>query len=105
MNKEDVAVVGAGSTGASVAYHLSKAGHRVTLIEMDQIGGGTTSRSTANVRTHYSNETLARMALYSLGVLRGMEGTGFVKSGGTLARRGEERLDAQARRGPRGRPG
>ena len=81
MNKEDVAVVGAGSTGASVAYHLSKAGHRVTLIEMDQIGGGTTSRSTANVRTHYSNETLAWMALYSLGVLRGMEGTGFVKSG------------------------
>jgi len=81
LNKEDVAVVGGGSTGASVAYHLSKAGHRVTLIEMDQIGGGTTSRSTANVRTHYSNETLARMALYSLGVSRGMEGTGFVNSG------------------------
>ncbi|MGD0637970.1 MAG: FAD-binding oxidoreductase [Nitrososphaerales archaeon] len=81
MNREDVAVVGAGSTGASVAYHLSKAGHRVTLIEMDQVGGGMTSRSSANVRTHYSNETLARMALYSLGVLRGMEGSGFVKSG------------------------
>jgi len=32
LNKEDVAVVGGGSTGASVAYHLSKAGHRVTLI-------------------------------------------------------------------------
>ena len=37
MNKEDVAVVGGGSTGSSVAYHLAKAGHRVTLLEMDQI--------------------------------------------------------------------
>ncbi len=81
MKTEDVAVVGAGSTGSSVAYHLAKAGHPVTLIEMDQIGGGMTSRSTANVRTHYSNETLARMALYSLGVLRGMDGAGFVRSG------------------------
>ncbi len=81
MNTDEVAVVGGGSTGASVAYHLAKAGHRVTLIEMDQIGAGMTSRSTANVRTHYSNETLARMALYSLGALRGMEGAGFVKSG------------------------
>ena len=81
MKKDDVAVVGAGSTGASVAYHLARAGHSVTLIEMDQVGGGMTSRSTANVRTHYSNETLAKMALYSLGVLRGIEGAGFVKSG------------------------
>ncbi|MGA2665095.1 MAG: FAD-binding oxidoreductase, partial [Nitrososphaerales archaeon] len=75
------AVVGAGSTGSSVAYHLARAGHPVTLLEMGQVGGGMTSRSTANVRTHYSNETLARMALYSLGALRGVEGAGFVRSG------------------------
>ena len=81
MNKEDVAVVGGGSTGSSVAYHLAKAGHRVTLLEMDQIGSGMTSRSSANVRTHYSHEILVKMALYSLGRLRGMEGAGFVNSG------------------------
>ncbi|MDA4114852.1 MAG: FAD-binding oxidoreductase, partial [Thaumarchaeota archaeon] len=81
MIKEDVAVIGGGSTGSSAAYHLAKAGHRVTLFEMDQIGSGMTSRSSANVRTHYSHEILVKMALYSLGQLRGMEGSGFVNSG------------------------
>jgi sarcosine oxidase, subunit beta len=82
LNREDnVAVIGGGSTGSSAAYHLARAGHRVTLLEMDQVGSGMTSRSSANVRTHYSHEILVRMALYSLGQLRGMEGAGFVNSG------------------------
>ncbi len=71
-----VAVIGAGSTGSSTAYHLAKAGVPVVLIERDEIGHGMTSRSTAIVRTHYSNEIVARMALYSLKILRDFSAIG-----------------------------
>jgi len=71
-----VAIIGAGSTGSSTAYHLSKAGVPVVLIERDEIGHGMTSRSTAIVRTHYSNEIVARMALYSLEILRNFSSIG-----------------------------
>ena len=71
-----VAVIGAGSTGSSTAYHLAKTGVPVVLIERDEIGHGMTSRSTAVVRTHYSNEIVARMALYSLKILRNFSAIG-----------------------------
>ncbi len=63
-------------TGSSTAYHLSKAGVPVVLIERDEIGHGMTSRSTAVVRTHYSNEIVAKMALYSLKILRDFSSIG-----------------------------
>lgn len=40
MNKLKVAVLGAGITGLSAAYHLSKAGVAVTLIESTHRVGG-----------------------------------------------------------------
>lgn len=79
-----IAIIGAGSTGSSTAYHLSKSKVPVVLIERDEIGHGMTSRSTAIVRTHYSNEIVARMALYSLKILRDFSSTGnsgFVQCG------------------------
>jgi glycine/D-amino acid oxidase-like deaminating enzyme len=80
-----IVVVGAGSTGSSTAYHLAKAGRqRVVLIDKDQIAGGTTSKSSAIVRTHYSNEIVARMAVYSRDVLRDFSSigeSGFTQSG------------------------
>lgn len=79
-----VAIIGAGSTGSSTAYHLSKAGVPVVLVERDEIGHGMTSRSTAIVRTHYSNEIVAEMALYSLKILRDFSAignSGFVQCG------------------------
>jgi sarcosine oxidase, subunit beta len=48
----------------------------VVLIDRDEIGHGMTSRSTAIVRTHYSNEIVARMALYSLKILRDFSSIG-----------------------------
>jgi protoporphyrinogen oxidase len=36
----DVAVIGAGSMGLAAAYHLLKAGHRVTVYEADSVPGG-----------------------------------------------------------------
>ncbi len=74
-------VVGAGSTGSSTAYHLAKLGRSVILLDRGQVGSGMTSRSTALVRTHYSNEIVARMALYSLNFFKENKECGFVNSG------------------------
>lgn len=41
----DVLVVGAGVVGASVAYHLARAGRAVTVVERGEVGGGVTSAS------------------------------------------------------------
>lgn len=60
-------MVGGGSTGCSILYHLAKMGAKDSLLldMAPQVGAGQTSRSTALVRTHYSTETLTRMALLS----------------------------------------
>ncbi|MDA4117569.1 MAG: FAD-binding oxidoreductase, partial [Thaumarchaeota archaeon] len=67
MQDVEVVVVGGGSTGCSILYHLAKTGvSKCLLVDMaSQLAAGQTSRSTALVRTHYSTETLTRMALSS----------------------------------------
>jgi glycine/D-amino acid oxidase-like deaminating enzyme/nitrite reductase/ring-hydroxylating ferredoxin subunit len=45
----DVVVVGAGIAGMSVAYHLSRAGMQVVVIDDGPIGGGETCRTTAHL--------------------------------------------------------
>ncbi len=79
-----IVVVGAGSTGCSTVYHLSKAGAQAILIDKGQIASGMTSKSSAIARTHYSNEIVARMALYSLRILENFEAignSGFMRNG------------------------
>ncbi len=83
-SERPIVVVGAGSTGASAAYHLSKMGQKVALIDRGQPASGMTSRSTALVRNHYSNEIVARMAYYSLQALKNfgeIGNSGFVNNG------------------------
>ena len=65
--KTDVLVVGGGSTGTSIFYNLAKRGatNSILIERGEQVASGQTSRSTALVRTHYSDETVARMALWS----------------------------------------
>jgi sarcosine oxidase, subunit beta len=67
LKDHDVVVIGGGSTGCSVLYHLAKVGvNEPLLLDMaPQLAAGQTSRSTALVRTHYSTEILTRMALLS----------------------------------------
>jgi glycine/D-amino acid oxidase-like deaminating enzyme/nitrite reductase/ring-hydroxylating ferredoxin subunit len=45
----DVAVVGGGITGVTLALKLAAAGRSVILVEADEIGGGTTGHSTGNL--------------------------------------------------------
>jgi sarcosine oxidase, subunit beta len=65
--KTEILVVGGGSTGTSILYNLAKKGARKSLLieHGDQVASGQTSRSTGLLRTHYSDETVARMALLS----------------------------------------
>ena len=42
----DLLVIGAGASGASVAYEATRRGLRVALLEAGDIGGGTSCRST-----------------------------------------------------------
>lgn len=67
----DVVIVGAGVMGASVAFHLSRAGvRRVAIVDKGAAVSGMTSRSGALVRMHYTNEPEARLALASLPYFR-----------------------------------
>lgn len=47
MSSFDVAVIGAGAIGTSVAYHLTKKGYSVALVERGDIADGTSSRCDA----------------------------------------------------------
>ena len=63
----EVAVVGGGVMGASIAYHLAAAGiDDVVLYERHALASGPTGRSTALIRLHYSQPLLVRMAAAGL---------------------------------------
>ncbi len=81
-------VIGAGIMGCSTAFHLAREGLKVAVLEKFAVGAGSTGKSSAIIRQHYSNEVTARMALYSLRVFQnfkeevggecGFRRTGFV---------------------------
>jgi sarcosine oxidase subunit beta len=65
----DILIVGGGVIGTSIAYHLAarRAG-RVVLLEKSYLGAGSSGKSGAIVRQHYSNRLTAVMARQSLRV-------------------------------------
>jgi sarcosine oxidase subunit beta len=65
----DFLIVGGGVIGASIAFHLArrKAG-RVILLEKSFLGAGSSGKSGAIIRQHYSNVLTASMAQKSLRV-------------------------------------
>jgi sarcosine oxidase subunit beta len=66
----DATIIGAGIMGCTTALELSKRGLRVAVLEKSSIGAGSTGKSSAIIRQHYSNPTTIRMALYSLRVFQ-----------------------------------
>ena len=83
----DAVVIGGGVMGCSILYNLAVRGMTGTvLVEKDVPASGSTGRSQAILRMHYSNEVTTRMAWESLKVLRDFEQTigspsGYVRTG------------------------
>ena len=73
MTSYDVAVIGAGVHGASVAFHLANRGVRTVVIERTSPAGGPTGRSSAIVRAYYTNAFLAGVARDSIAMFRDFE--------------------------------
>ena len=85
-----ILIIGGGVMGTSIAYHLSRhgkqGGERVVVLERQAICSGTTGRSGAIVRQHYSNDFTIRMAKESLSVFQRFEDLvggdcGFITTG------------------------
>jgi len=83
----DFIIIGGGIMGASIVYHLARQGDgQVMLLERQALCNGTTGRSGAIVRQHYSNDFTIRMARDSLSVFQHFDeliggDCGFVTTG------------------------
>lgn len=70
MATADTVIIGAGVTGASVAFHLSRLSRqragRVIVVERHTVGGGPTSKTIGIIRLHYSYEPLIHLAMRGL---------------------------------------
>jgi len=83
----DVVMIGGGVIGASILFNLGRLGVTDTvLVEKDVLGSGSTGRSQAICRMHYSNPVTATMAWESLGIFTNFDEavggeSGFVETG------------------------
>src|ERR1700682_3070545 len=87
MDRARAVVVGGGITGASVAYHLAKAGWRDTvLVEKDELTSGSTCHAAGLVTQFNPSPTMMRFRRYSielyqeLGVFAQVGGLRFASS-------------------------
>ena len=91
MDRARAVVVGGGITGASVAYHLAKAGWRDTvLVEKDELTSGSTCHAAGLVTQFNPSPTMMRFRRYSielyeeLGVFEKVGGLRFASSADQL---------------------
>ncbi len=86
MERADAVVIGAGVMGTSIGYHLARRGLSVLVLEKETICSGTSAKSSAIVRTHYTTGPTAAIALLARRMLErfghevGGE-CGFVRTG------------------------
>jgi glycine/D-amino acid oxidase-like deaminating enzyme len=67
----EAVVIGGGINGASIAYHLARLGMtRVVEFEAVRTAHGASSRGAGIIRTYYSDEAEARLAIASLATFR-----------------------------------
>ena len=75
LTTADVAIVGGGIVGASIAWHLAQRGvTNVVILERESHQGlGSTGRSMGGVRAQFGTEPNIRMSLYSIAQYRDFE--------------------------------
>ena len=80
----EAVIIGGGVMGCSILYYLAERGLTDTLLlEKNVLASGSTSRSQAILRMHYSNEVTARLAWQSLEVFKNFEELTGMPSGYT----------------------
>ena len=83
-------IVGGGVMGCSILFNLAERGMaNAVLLERSVLASGSTSRSQAILRMHYSNEVTTRLAWESLRLFKGVEEftcnpSGYVRTGYVL---------------------
>ncbi|MEE8465235.1 MAG: FAD-dependent oxidoreductase, partial [Dehalococcoidia bacterium] len=83
----DIVIIGGGVIGTSILFNLGRLGVTDTLLlEKDVLGSGSTGRSQAICRMHYSNPVTAKMAWESLTIFTHFDEmvggeSGFVETG------------------------
>ena len=93
----DVVIIGGGVIGTSMLFSLGRLGVTDTLLlEKDVLGSGSTGRSQAICRMHYSNPVTAKMAWESLGIFTHFDEivggeSGFVETGYLVVVKDEDR--------------
>ena len=73
METADVAIIGGGVMGCSLAYHLALRGVDVVLLERSQLGSGSTARNAGGVRQQFSSEVNVRVGMRSVELLSRFE--------------------------------
>lgn len=93
----DVVIIGGGVIGCSLLYNLAQLGTTNSLLlEMDVLASGSTGRSQAICRMHYSNPVTASLALESVKIFANFGdavggASGFVKTGYLVVVEGVDR--------------
>ena len=73
-NTADAVIIGGGVMGCSILYNLADQGFTNTLLlERDVLASGSTSKSQAILRMHYSNEVTSSLAWQSLEIFKNFE--------------------------------
>ncbi len=74
----DIAVIGAGTTGSSIAYHLTLRGRRPLVLDRAGPASGPSGASAAMLRQHYDDPAIIAMARMGCAFLAEMQArTGF----------------------------
>lgn len=69
----DIIVIGGGITGLSSAYHLSKRGAKVLVLERQFPASGSTGRCIGGIRVQFSTEAAIRLMQESMAQFKAME--------------------------------